>query len=154
VIPSFPSVISTWPNPDGSVKAIASLLVSVEEAPAAVRFLLSLRRWNEAISLVQEVSSSNDIVQQVELFHTLFSTVLEHNQTQRDVLDRLWEVVPRNYSIYDLLALLKAGSGNDGAAPTSDDMLVTDTQTLTIGAVRSQLVKLMQREVRSKHVIF
>ena len=141
---------------------------SQSEKCRALKLLLTLNRWDEAIELVASYMDK-EVYDHYELFHCLFTFYLETQISSPDslsksnnlkstslslspspqppnLLEKIWQVMPRNYSIYELMTLLKNADERQGNA----DMLCAQGNQLNLGSIINQLLTMFARESRGR----
>lgn len=116
VRPASPAATSSTPvsrclyvlPPISSVTTAEQIAARVElyllenESLTALRELLSIDKFTEALSLVRSRSDQN--VEHYELFHVLLLYCLERGNAEQ--VSAIWDVMPRQYSILDLIRVV------------------------------------------------
>lgn len=102
---------------------------------------------------MQLQNNERDIVEQFELYHTLLTTFLNSpDAAPSPLLERIWEVQPKNYSVYDLIELLKPTEGGrpKSARDGGGSILAGPEDKLNVGHIRDQLIGMFSRETKRR----
>ena len=157
---------------DTLITIIISLMFGVNEKSRALKLLISLDQWEKATDMVGSYMDK-EIIDHFELFNTLLVSYLEAlsgqmpagsggangaeaeevtqpapQATSPALLEKIWQVMPRNYSVYELLTLLQTFDSPQGGGSMAD--ILSPEGRVTIGHIRDQLLTMVLREMRPR----
>eukprot|EP01132_Coremiostelium_polycephalum_P000897 gene897-1122_t len=91
------------PHEDEKIEARYKLLMAVGHRPNALRLLLTTGKWDKAVKMVKVLSYSDK--EAFILYEILLSFCIEKKDNVK--LKQCWDIIPKNFSVFNLLSLLK-----------------------------------------------
>ncbi|KYR02362.1 hypothetical protein DLAC_01194 [Tieghemostelium lacteum] len=113
----LPTVISPsqWQIEEYRIDCRFKLLCAIGHKPNALRFLLNTGRWDKSIQMIKQTHYHDK-----EIF-VLYEIILSYCVEKKDntKLKQCWEIIPKNFSVFNLLSLLKPSSTYQNSTSTT-----------------------------------
>ncbi|KAF2074635.1 hypothetical protein CYY_004074 [Polysphondylium violaceum] len=96
-------ILPPSPNQELQIDARFKLLIAIGHKPNALRFLLNIGKWDKALEMMKSVPYGDN--ETFVLYEILLSFCIERKDSVK--LKQCWDIIPKNFSVFNLLSLLK-----------------------------------------------